>query len=163
VLLRRASSALPRVKWLTDIYNAISVLHQIPLGGEDLTQYTSPPRLVGAVGDESFDTTADGDTVIEHPEPGEVIWRVDTGVTCRRWNWRQARRNQLSDHTTTALFILDALAPVTDEQLTAAVDDLSTHLTSLGPDVRTARRLIAIPHAAGPAIDTEAAARDRST
>jgi DNA/RNA-binding domain of Phe-tRNA-synthetase-like protein len=34
-LLRRASSGLPRVNRLTDIYNAISVLHQIPLGGDD--------------------------------------------------------------------------------------------------------------------------------
>jgi DNA/RNA-binding domain of Phe-tRNA-synthetase-like protein len=162
-LLRRATGGLPRVNRLTDIYNAISVLHQVPLGGEDLTQYTSPPRLVRAVGDEPFDTTADGDTVIEHPEPGEVIWRDDTGVTCRRWNWRQARRTQLTDQTTTALFILDALAPVTDEQLTTAVDDLSAHLTRLGPDVRTARRLIAAPDAASDVhANAETAAPDRS-
>ena len=36
-LLRRAGSGLPRVNRLTDTYNAVSVLHQIPLGGEDLT------------------------------------------------------------------------------------------------------------------------------
>lgn len=35
-LLRRASTGLPRVNGLTDIYNAISVIHQVPLGGEDL-------------------------------------------------------------------------------------------------------------------------------
>ena len=34
-LLRRAASGLPRVNRLTDLYNAISVLHQIPLGGEE--------------------------------------------------------------------------------------------------------------------------------
>jgi DNA/RNA-binding domain of Phe-tRNA-synthetase-like protein len=44
-LLRRAASGLPRVNRLTDCYNAVSVLHQIPLGGEDLTRYASPPRL----------------------------------------------------------------------------------------------------------------------
>ena len=38
-LLRRAESGLPRVNRLTDLYNAISVRHQIPLGGEDLTRY----------------------------------------------------------------------------------------------------------------------------
>src|SRR5690349_5548881 len=47
-LLRRASTGLPRVNRLTDIYNAISVLHQIPLGGEDLTRYSGAPRLVRA-------------------------------------------------------------------------------------------------------------------
>jgi DNA/RNA-binding domain of Phe-tRNA-synthetase-like protein len=64
-------------------------------------------------------------------------------VTCRRWNWRQARRTQLREDTTAALFILDALDPVTDQALHAAADDLSARLTRLGPGVRAARRLIA--------------------
>ena len=85
----------------------------------------------------------DGVSAVEHPEPGEVVWCDDTGVTCRRWNWRQARRTQLSDHTTTALFILDALHPVTDEALHAAADDLVARLARLGPDVRAVSRLIA--------------------
>jgi DNA/RNA-binding domain of Phe-tRNA-synthetase-like protein len=146
-LLRRTASGLPRVNRLTDLYNAISVLHQIPVGGEDLTRYAGSPRLVRATGTEPFDTVADGSAVTEHPDPGEVVWCDDAGVTCRRWNWRQARRTQLTDGTTTALFILDALGPVTDEALHAAADDLTAHLTQLGPDVRAARRLLA----AGPA------------
>lgn len=142
-LLRRATSGLPRVNRLTDLYNAVSVLHQIPLGGEDLTRYAGPPRLVRATGTELFDTLADGVTVIEHPDPGEVIWCDDAGVTCRRWNWRQARRTQLRDDTTTALFILDALDPVTGEALQAAADDLATRLAQLGPAVQIVHRLIA--------------------
>ena len=85
---------------------------------------------------------ADGTTVIEHPEPGEVIWCDDAGVTCRRWNWRQAHRTQLRDDTTTALFILDALDPLTDKALHAAGDDLIAHLTQLGADDGVARRLL---------------------
>lgn len=142
-LLRRADGGLPRVNRLTDIYNAISVLHQIPLGGEDANCYEGSPQLLRAVGDEPFDTMASGEAVIEHPEPGEVVWCDDAGVTCRRWNWRQARRTQLRDDTTAALFILDALEPVSDEALQAATNDLVTHLTRLGPDVRAERRLIA--------------------
>ena len=99
-LLRRAASGLPRVNRLTDCYNAVSVLHQIPLGGEDLTRYAGPPRLIRATGDEPFDTVADGVAVTEHPDPGEVVWCDDAGVTCRRWNWRQARRTQLREDTT---------------------------------------------------------------
>jgi DNA/RNA-binding domain of Phe-tRNA-synthetase-like protein len=143
-LLRRAASGLPRVNRLTDCYNAVSVLHRIPLGGEDLTRYAGPPRLVRAVGDEPFDTMADGIAMIDHPEVGEVVWCDDAGVTCRRWNWRQARRTQLREDTTTALFILDALDPVTGEALQAAADDLAARLARLGPDVRSARRLIAV-------------------
>ena len=142
-LLRRAASGLPRVNRLTDLYNAVSVLHQIPVGGEDLTRYTGPPRLIRATGDEPFDTAADGVAVTEYPEAGEVVWCDDAGVTCRRWNWRQARRTQLREDTTTALFILDALDPVSGEALHAAADDLAVRLARLGPDVRAARRLIA--------------------
>jgi DNA/RNA-binding domain of Phe-tRNA-synthetase-like protein len=142
-LLRRAGSGLPRVNRLTDCYNAISVLHQIPLGGEDLTRYAGPPRLIRATGTESFDATADGVPVTEHPMAGEVVWCDDAGVTCRRWNWRQARRTQLREDTSTALFILDALDPVTGQALHAAADDLLARLARLGPGVRAARRLIA--------------------
>lgn len=143
-LTRRADTeaGLPRVNRLTDIYNAVSVLHQVPLGGEDLDRYAGPPRLVRATGLEPFDTVADGAEVVEHPEPGEVVWCDEAGVTCRRWNWRQGRRTQLRDDTTTALFILDALDPISDEALTAVADDLLGHLSRLGPDVHSARRLI---------------------
>ncbi len=150
-LLRRAAAGLPRVNRLTDLYNAVSVLHQLPLGGEDLTRYTGAPRLVRATGTEPFDTVADGAGVTEHPDPGEVVWCDGAGVTCRRWNWRQARRTQLGDDTTTALFILDALDPMTDEALHAAADDLASHLARLGPGVHVARRLIAAAPAPGPA------------
>jgi DNA/RNA-binding domain of Phe-tRNA-synthetase-like protein len=142
-LLRRAGSGLPRVNRLTDTYNAISVLYQIPLGGEDLTRYAGSPHLIRAAGNEPFDTVADGTAAIEYPDPGEVVWCDDAGVTCRRWNWRQARRTQLRDDTTTALFILDALDPMTDEALHAAADDLASHLARFGPDVQVVHRLIA--------------------
>ncbi|QNN51829.1 B3/B4 domain-containing protein [Nocardioides mesophilus] len=141
-LLRRASSGLPRVNRLTDIYNAVSVLHQIPLGGEDLDQYVGSPRLIRAEGTEPFDTVADGAAVVEHPEPGEVVWCDAVGVTCRRWNWRQGRRTQLTAATTAALFILDALDPVTEEQLAAAGTDLLAHLRRIAPELRVAQRLI---------------------
>jgi DNA/RNA-binding domain of Phe-tRNA-synthetase-like protein len=142
-LLRRTASGLPRVNRLTDIYNAISVLHQVPLGGEDLTGYAGAPRLVRATGKEPFDTVAGGAAVIERPDPGEVVWCDDAGVTCRRWNWRQGRRTQLREDTTAALFILDALEPMTDEALDAAAEDLAAHLARLGPDVRVTHRLLA--------------------
>lgn len=141
-LLRRAEGGLPRVNRLTDVYNAVSVIHQIPFGGEDLTRYRGAPRLLRATGEETFDTVADGHDVIEHPEPGEVIWCDDAGITCRRWNWRQARRTQLSADTTTALFILDALDPVPDDALDAAGDDLIAHITEFSSELAVARRTI---------------------
>ena len=141
-LLRRVSGGLPRVNGLTDIYNAISVLHQVPVGGEDLASYVGAPRLVRATGDEVFATVVDGMDAFEHPAPGEVVWCDDEGVTCRRWNWRQGSRTQLTEETTSALFILDALAPMPDDALRAATDDLISQLERLGSDVRVAGRLL---------------------
>jgi len=141
-LLRRAEDGLPRVNRLTDIYNAISVLHRLPLGGEDLDGYRGVPRLIRAVGTELFDTAAGGTDVTEHPDAGEVVWCDDEGVTCRRWNWRQGRRTRLTESTTAALFILDALAPTTDGALQAAVDELADRLSDLGPDITTSSRIV---------------------
>jgi len=142
-LLRRVSDGLPRINRLTDIYNAVSVKHLLPLGGEDLARYVGPARLIRSAGNESFDTISGGEVIIEHPDAGEVVWRDDAGVTCRRWNWRQCRRTQLTDETTSAIFILDALDPMSTDELQAAADDLIAHLLGLGPDVVLAQRLIA--------------------
>lgn len=141
-LLRRAEAGLPRVNAVVDAYNAVCVTWQIPIGGEDLARYSGPPRLLRATGQEAFDTSAGGEQVVEHPEPGEVVWVDDAGVTCRRWNWRQGRRTAITESTTSAVFILDALAPLTDAQLLAAADELEAHLRRLGPDVQVSRRLV---------------------
>jgi DNA/RNA-binding domain of Phe-tRNA-synthetase-like protein len=141
-LLRRIADGLPRVNRLTDIYNAISVTHLIPIGGEDLSRYASAPRLMRATGSEPFDTMSSGEDVIEHPEPGEVVWCDDAGVTCRRWNWRQARRTALREDTTSALFILDALDPMSDEELGRAGQELIEAVRRLGDDVVIDQRLI---------------------
>jgi DNA/RNA-binding domain of Phe-tRNA-synthetase-like protein len=141
-LLRRAPAGLPRVNRLTDLYNAVCVLHRIPLGGRP-----DPLHWCAAAGprDRRGAVRYRGrrDAVIEHPDPGEVVWCDDAGVTCRRWNWRQARRTQLREDTTAALFILDALGPVSDQELYAAADDLAAHLTRFGPGIAVARRVIA--------------------
>lgn len=143
-LLRRADAGLPRVNRLTDIYNAISVKHLVPLGGEDLDRYAGSPRLARATGTEPFLTTAGGQPVTEHPNPGEVVWLDDDGITCRRWNWRQTTRTQLRDDTAAALFILDALAPLTDDALHNAADDLLAHLAAANSSLIAAQRLVCV-------------------
>lgn len=141
-LTRRAPEGLPRINGLTDLYNAISVLHQVPIGGEDLDHYRGAPRLVRATGDEPFETTAGGEPTIDHPQPGEVVWRDDAGVTCRIWNWRQCTRTQLTAQTTRALFILDALAPMPQAELIAAGEQLTGALRATSPAAAIATRLL---------------------
>ena len=141
-LLRRVATGLPRVDRLTDIYNAICVLHLLPVGGEDLDRYVGPPKLSRARGDEQFETFAHGEPLVDHPEPGEVIWSDDVGVTCRIWNWRQTPRTALTGSTTRGLFILDALEPMPTSAVEAAADDLVQRLGGAHLDV--AHRLVAI-------------------
>jgi DNA/RNA-binding domain of Phe-tRNA-synthetase-like protein len=80
-LVRRAASerGLPSIDVLVDLYNAISVLHRVPIGGEDLDRYDGWARLAPAAGDEPFHTTSDGEAIVDLPEPGR------TGLAGRRW------------------------------------------------------------------------------
>lgn len=148
-LLRRVEAGLPRIDRLTDIYNAISVRHLLPVGGEDLARYSGPARLARATGDEPFDTVRDGEPVTEHPAPGEVIWRDDQGVTCRCWNWRQCVRTRITHATTSAVFVLDGLAELGPDGLTAAGRDLAGLLAELHPGARLSWRRV--PSAEEPA------------
>lgn len=75
---------LPSIDPIVDLYNAISLLYTIPVGGENFAKYIGVPRLTVAAGTEQFDTMKDGSPATESPEKGEIIWRDDKGVTCRR-------------------------------------------------------------------------------
>ena len=127
---------LPEINQVVDAYNAISVKHALPIGGEDLDRYAGPPRLVRATGDEA------SEEALGQPEPGEVIWRDDLGVTCRRWNWRQVARTRLVEETTNAIFLLERLEPMSLEELKEAGEELADLLTQLSPDARIASRLV---------------------
>lgn len=141
-LTRRVEKGLPRINRLTDIYNAISIKYQIPLGGEDLDKYAGSPFLIRATGTEMFTTLSGGDDLVEHPDIGEVVWCDDEGVTCRRWNWRQCQRTALTDSTTRVLFILDALDPISNDALNQAADELVSLLKELSPELKVSRRLL---------------------
>lgn len=122
---------LPRVNVLVDLYNAVSVRALTPIGGEDLDHLQGALRLTIANGDESFDGH-DG-----APRPGEIIWRDDAGVTCRRWNWRQGQRTRLTDATTRAFFVIDRLPGLDENQLNAAASQLDSLLKTRWPHCTT--------------------------
>ncbi|SEG94632.1 B3/B4 domain-containing protein (DNA/RNA-binding domain of Phe-tRNA-synthetase) [Nonomuraea solani] len=127
---------LPEINQVVDAYNSISVKHALPIGGEDLDRYVGPARLVRAAGDEP------SEEALGQPEPGEVIWRDDVGVTCRRWNWRQVVRTRLTEETTNAIFLLERLEPMSLEELKQAGEELADLLSELSPEVRIASRLV---------------------
>ncbi|MGW5231206.1 B3/B4 domain-containing protein [Streptomyces nodosus] len=139
-LARRALSdgGLPRINVLVDVYNAISVAHLIPVGGEDLGLVQGAMRLVRATGDEEFMTVAGGEETVEHPDAGEVVWRDEAGVTCRRWNWRQGPRTRLTEESTSAVFLLEGLAPMPVADLARAGAELAELLEKFSPGARIA-------------------------
>lgn len=141
-LLRRVDAGLPRIDRLTDVYNAVSVRNLTPIGGEDAGGYIGAPRLVIATGGETFDTVASGEAVVEMASPGEVIWRDDAGVTCRRWNWRQCTRTRLGYGTTEAFFIIDALGPDAPERAVTAASELTANLAVDSPSATFTTRLL---------------------
>jgi len=112
-LLTRAckKEPLPSINPIVNLYNAISLDHIIPIGGEDRDKLTSDLQLAYADGTETFDTRRNGQSVVEHPEAGEVVWKDSTGVTCRRWNWRQCERTAVRSETQRGYFVFDCLPP----------------------------------------------------
>ena len=81
---------------------------------------------------------AEGQPKTECPDPGEVIWRDAVGVTCRRWNWRQGQRTQLTEATTAMWFVLERLAPMPMEALWQAAEALQTGLRLISPAAHVA-------------------------
>lgn len=128
---------LPGIDPVVDLYNAISLRYAIPVGGENIAAYVGQPRLVIADGSELFDTVKEGSAAVESPEAGEVIWRDDQGVTCRRWNWRQGVRTRLDAQATQMWFVLESLPSMPYEALLEAGDELIRGLTLMMPGVQT--------------------------
>lgn len=125
---------MPSIDPIVDIYNAISIRYAIPVGGEDMDNYQGTPTLTIADGTEPFCTMKNGETSIENPEVGEVIWRDEIGVTCRRWNWRQGVRTRIKSSTRNMWFILESLPEMPLESLQEAGQEMIKHLQVIMPD-----------------------------
>lgn len=143
------------VNAVVDLYNAISLRFALPVGGEDMRRYIGPPTLRRATGAEPFETMADGAPRTEHAEPGEVVWCDEAGITCRRWNWRQGVRTQITEATGDMWFVLERLEPMPHEALIGAGRDLLSGLRRLGPALTATALLFDLANPRGTAIDLE--------
>jgi len=139
-VLREGS--LPRLHPVVDLYNAISLRFAVPVGGENLAAYVGMPRLVVATGTEVFDTVRDGQPAEEHPDAGEVVWRDDHGITCRRWNWRQGVRTRLDGDARRMWFILESLPQMPLAALHQAGDELAGGIQVMMPNASIETTLV---------------------
>jgi len=116
--------AIPLINPLVDLYNAVSLRHLFPCGGEDLNHIMGDVVLGIARGDESFKTI--GSDVNEPPNPGEVVYKDEAGCLCRCWNWREADRTKLTEETTHAILVIESLDASRVDEMKGAMDHLST-------------------------------------
>lgn len=139
-LLKRVSNGntIGSINPLVDVYNTISLQYGVPVGGEDLSVVKGDVRLTLADGGEAFRPLgADAD---DPALPGELIYKDDVGAICRCWNWREAERTMLTESTTDAVMVLEAVDVSTDETFWQATDALADAIrTHLGADVEVHR------------------------
>lgn len=109
---------IPRVNKIVDIYNYVSLKHLIPMGADDLDNVDTEIILTKARGSEIFVPLGSDD--IEHPEQGEVIYKDQRKVLCRRWNWRGSETSKITEKTKNCIIYIEGLPPITKEKLELA-------------------------------------------
>ncbi|KZX39332.1 B3/4 domain-containing protein [Pediococcus acidilactici] len=134
-LLKRVSQgkSLSPINPLVDIYNGISLEFGVPCGSEDLQKMDGTMHLGVAKGGESFRPLG-----VEEDEPalpGEVIYYDQTGAICRCFNWREAQRTMLTDETTDAVLVIEAVNADQAQRAQQAAEELQQRIkTELGVD-----------------------------
>lgn len=141
----RENSEVPGINALVDFYNALSLRHLVPIGGEDLDTLAGQLELRSAHGTEHFDIADDSASSEAIVPAGEIVWADDIGVTCRRWNWRQGRRTRLTESTKNAWFIIDSASQSTGgREISEIVNELCGILRERAQATHVGYRLIKV-------------------
>ena len=130
-LVRRVlkGNQIRRINKLVDAYNYLSLKHKTPVGGEDLASIaTESIELKTADGQEHF--VALGEANSEPVEKGEVVYAAGKEVLCRRWNWRESEVTKLTEATRDAFLVIDALPPLTKDDVKRAAEELAGLVSS---------------------------------
>jgi len=114
---------LRHINKIVDLYNYISLKRMIPAGGDDMAKVDGDVTLKFAVGDEPF--TSLNSTERETAKEGEVVYADSKEVLCRRWNWRECDKTKMTEETKDVILVIEALPPVTREELEEVEEDLS--------------------------------------
>ncbi|MBT3292969.1 hypothetical protein HN512_00765 [Candidatus Peregrinibacteria bacterium] len=118
--------SLPIINPIVDLYNIISLRHLVCAGAEDFDTCSGDIQLDYANGTESFIPL--GENVEDPPKEGELVYKDDIGVICRKLNWREGDRTKITDGTKNALIVLEGFSPFAKEDLEQALNELSEYL-----------------------------------
>ena len=132
-LLKRVSQGktFNPINPLVDIYNSVSLEYAVPCGGEDLDQIAGQMHLGVAAGNEDFYPL--GAEKSDPPRVGEVIYYDENGAVCRSLNWRDGKRTMLTEDTTNAILIMEAVTADQKDRAEQAIQALKKKIaTELG-------------------------------
>ena len=122
-LLKSAlTRGIPSINKLVDIYNYISLKYTMTVGGEDIEKIEGCLVLDLAKGDEEFYSI--GSKENDHPKEGEVVYKDNKGIICRRWNWREADRTKLTEETKDAVIVIENLISEDSVKLKQAIEEM---------------------------------------
>ena len=99
----------PAINPLVDIYNLASIKFELPCGGEDLAAINSDIELTFASGGEEFVSL--GQTEIERPNQGEIVYKFSNTIMCRNFNYRESDITKLTGDTAAAIIVLEDAGP----------------------------------------------------
>lgn len=136
-LARRALSGkgLPRIHPLVDLYNALSLAYQIPMGGHDLGTIAGDIRLGWTRGGEPFQEMFSEQ--VEAVAPGEVAYLDDQDILTRHWVWRQGHKDRITPATRSVFVPIDGLPEIGRAAVDAAAAEMAGQLQAFfGATVR---------------------------
>lgn len=125
-LLKRVlkGGQLPSINPLVDLYNIISLTYVVCVGAEDIDLCTGDIRLTEADGTEHFLPL--GEATEDPPHKGELVYKDDAGVICRKLNWREGDRTKVTHASKNAIIVVEGFPPITKEKLQEILQELST-------------------------------------
>jgi len=119
--------SLGHINTIVDIYNYISLKYLIPVGGDDIDHIDGNITLTYAQGDETF-TQLNSDKIIQ-PREGEIVYKDEKEILCRRRNRRECDKSKMTEDTKSITLVMESLAPMTKENMESIMHELATLVT----------------------------------
>jgi len=118
-----AGKELRHINKIVDIYNYISLKYMIPAGGDDLDKVEDYILLTFAQGNEPFIELNSRE--VKNPKLGEVVYKDDKEVLCRRWNWRECDKTKMTEETRNVSLVVEGLPLITVEEVETIAAELA--------------------------------------